>query len=42
VAERVLADWESELGRFVKVLPNDFKRALAEQADEQERPEVHA
>jgi glutamate synthase domain-containing protein 3 len=42
VAERVLAAWDSELGRFVKVLPNDFKRALAEQADEQERPEVHA
>ena len=30
VAERVLADWEASLDRFVKVMPHDYKRALAE------------
>ena len=29
VAERLLADWERSLDRFVKVMPHDFKRALA-------------
>jgi glutamate synthase domain-containing protein 3 len=28
VAERLLADWDP--GRFVKVMPHDYKRALAE------------
>src|SRR5207247_1128023 len=30
VAARVLADWEALLPRFVKVMPHDYKRALAE------------
>jgi glutamate synthase domain-containing protein 3 len=34
VAARVLADWEQVLPRFVKVMPHDYKRALAELASE--------
>ena len=30
VAGRLLADWEQSLTRFVKVMPHDFKRVLAE------------
>ena len=30
VAERILASWERELPRFVKVMPPDYKRVLAE------------
>ncbi len=30
VAARLLADWDDVPGRFVKVMPHDFKRALAE------------
>jgi glutamate synthase (NADPH) large chain len=36
VAERVLRDWEETLPGFVKVMPRDFKRAMAEQAAEGE------
>jgi glutamate synthase domain-containing protein 2/glutamate synthase domain-containing protein 1/glutamate synthase domain-containing protein 3 len=32
VAERILAGWDAELRRFAKVMPHDYKRALAEQA----------
>jgi len=32
VARRVLDDWEASLGRFVKVMPNDYRRVLNEQA----------
>jgi glutamate synthase domain-containing protein 3 len=32
VAERVLASWEAALERFVKVMPHDYKRALADLA----------
>jgi glutamate synthase domain-containing protein 2/glutamate synthase domain-containing protein 1/glutamate synthase domain-containing protein 3 len=32
VAARVLAEWEDALARFVKVMPHDYKRALAELA----------
>jgi glutamate synthase (NADPH/NADH) large chain/glutamate synthase (ferredoxin) len=32
VAARVLADWAGSLPRFVKVMPHDYKRALAELA----------
>jgi glutamate synthase domain-containing protein 3 len=35
VAERVLADWDEQLARFVKVMPHDYKRALLEAAEEQ-------
>jgi glutamate synthase domain-containing protein 3 len=32
VAARVLADWDATLPRFTKVMPHDYKRALAELA----------
>ncbi len=32
VAERVLADWPAAQARFVKVMPRDYKRVLAERA----------
>jgi glutamate synthase (NADPH) large chain len=42
VARRVLDGWDTELARFVKVMPHDYKRALTELASEQELPEVPA
>ena len=35
VAERLLADWEAQLARFVKVMPHDYKRALLEAEPEE-------
>jgi glutamate synthase (NADPH) large chain len=35
VAERLLADWERQLARFVKVMPHDYKRAMLELAQEE-------
>jgi glutamate synthase domain-containing protein 3 len=32
VARRIIEDWEASLPRFVKVMPNDFRRVLDEQA----------
>ncbi len=32
VATRVLADWDGLIGTWVKVMPTDYRRALAEQA----------
>jgi len=32
VAECLLADWEASLARFVKVMPDDYRRVLNEQA----------
>jgi glutamate synthase domain-containing protein 2/glutamate synthase domain-containing protein 1/glutamate synthase domain-containing protein 3 len=32
VAEALLRDWEASLARFVKVMPNDYRRVLNEQA----------
>ena len=29
VAEGMLADWDAALKRFVKIMPTDYKRALA-------------
>jgi glutamate synthase (NADPH) large chain len=40
VAERLLADWPASLGRFVKVMPHDYKRALAELAAAEAREAV--
>ena len=34
VAAEILQNWEDELPRFVKVMPIDYKRALAEQKKE--------
>jgi glutamate synthase domain-containing protein 3 len=33
VARRLLADWEAELPSFVKVMPRDFKRVLADRGE---------
>ena len=30
VAQRLLDDWQSAIGRFVKVMPRDYKRVLEE------------
>jgi glutamate synthase (NADPH) large chain len=35
VAGRLLADWDAQLARFVKVMPHDYKRALLEPAQEE-------
>ncbi|MDP8943835.1 MAG: glutamate synthase large subunit, partial [Actinomycetota bacterium] len=35
VAEGVLEDWEASIGRFVKVMPRDFKRVIERLAEEQ-------
>jgi glutamate synthase domain-containing protein 3 len=37
VAERVLANWNELLPKFVKVMPHDYKRALQELAEEASR-----
>jgi len=37
VAERVLANWDEVLPSFVKVMPQDYKRALSELAEEAQR-----
>jgi glutamate synthase domain-containing protein 3 len=41
VAQRVLADWDGLLARgaFVKVMPRDYRRVLAELAEEEEQAE---
>ena len=36
-AERVLADWDDALPKFVKVMPHDYKRALMERAKQEAR-----
>jgi glutamate synthase domain-containing protein 3 len=38
VAMGLLRRWEDELQRFVKVMPHDYKRALAEPAGEEATP----
>jgi glutamate synthase domain-containing protein 3 len=42
VAERVLADWAGSLNRMVKVMPHDYKRALAEAPAEGEAEVIAA
>jgi glutamate synthase (NADPH/NADH) large chain/glutamate synthase (ferredoxin) len=39
VAQRVIVDWDRHRARFVKIVPADYKRVLAEQAAE-EPPQV--
>jgi len=29
----LLADWANAIGKFVKVMPNEYKRALGEMAE---------
>jgi glutamate synthase (ferredoxin) len=43
VAARIMADWPEVLARFVKVMPRDYKRVLAErqQHDEEIDSDVH-
>jgi glutamate synthase (NADPH/NADH) large chain len=36
VAKGLLADWASSVGRFVKVMPTDYKRVMLEMKREQE------
>ncbi|MDN5697481.1 MAG: glutamate synthase-related protein, partial [Rubrobacter sp.] len=38
-ARRLLEDWEESLGKFVKVMPNDLKRVLAEQQEAEDESE---
>ncbi|MEX1294540.1 MAG: glutamate synthase large subunit [Candidatus Limnocylindrales bacterium] len=40
--QAILADWDVQLGSFVKVMPRDYKRALAELAAEAAAAEVAA
>jgi glutamate synthase domain-containing protein 3 len=40
VAARILRDWATLLPRFKKVMPHDYKRALAELAEEEEQARV--
>jgi glutamate synthase domain-containing protein 3 len=37
VAKGILEDWEKELRWFVKVMPNDYRNALARKAEIEER-----
>jgi glutamate synthase domain-containing protein 3 len=42
VAGRILEEWARYLPKFVKVMPRDYKRALAEMAAEAANAEVAA
>jgi glutamate synthase domain-containing protein 3 len=37
IAKAILTDWENELRRFVKVMPNDYRRVLEKQAEIEEQ-----
>ena len=37
VAKNILHDWNNELRRFVKVMPNDYRRVLEKQAEIEEQ-----
>jgi glutamate synthase domain-containing protein 3 len=39
VAKRILADWDNVLSKFVKVMPVDYKRALAQLEKKETRRE---
>ncbi len=36
-AKAILADWADSRGKFVKVMPNEYRRALAEQAAQKQQ-----
>jgi glutamate synthase (NADPH/NADH) large chain len=36
-AKAILADWANARGKFVKVMPHEYRRALAEQAAQQQK-----
>jgi glutamate synthase domain-containing protein 3 len=42
VAARILTGWAEFLPRFVKVMPHDYKRALAEQAEQDQFDEAES
>lgn len=42
VAKGILENWETNVGKFIKVMPVDYKRALQEMAAEQESETVTA
>jgi glutamate synthase domain-containing protein 2/glutamate synthase domain-containing protein 1/glutamate synthase domain-containing protein 3 len=42
VARNLLASWERERARFVKVMPRDYKRVLAERAQDEEQATLAA
>jgi glutamate synthase (NADPH/NADH) large chain len=42
VARNVLAAWERERARFVKVMPRDYKRVLEERAQAEDSEAVNA
>jgi glutamate synthase (NADPH/NADH) large chain len=37
LAKRILADWSAYRARFVKVFPNEYRRALKEMAAVQQK-----
>jgi len=39
-AKALLADWTNSLGKFVKVYPNEYRRALKEMAAAQQEKEI--
>jgi glutamate synthase domain-containing protein 3 len=41
VAARLLEDWDQALGQFIRVIPIDYKRALAEMAKEEAMAATH-
>ena len=40
MAARILREWDATLPLFKKVMPHDYKRALAEMAEEEEQSRV--
>ena len=42
VAEKVLQDWQTILGQFVRVMPTDYKRVLLERKQQQQQQPVEA
>ena len=40
MAARILREWDATLPLFMKVMPHDYKRALAELAEEEEQSRV--
>lgn len=40
IAKSLLADWDNARGKFVKVFPNEYRRALADMAKQQQKEAV--
>jgi glutamate synthase (NADPH/NADH) large chain len=41
VAQRILANWQASLAKFVKVMPTDYKRVLLAQKEQAARPSLN-